>query len=482
MTTQATYTVDSTAALQRQGRALLAGFYSALQALRLFPLENQTVQKALDELHRATVRVADREDGIEVGLVGDFIFLNDVRIRLDLSTYAAFSLISNSLHRHHIGTVQIARGIRRDEWPPFLTQLLGIPPSADEAYEEFARRLAATAVEHIAVGPERERARLDQDDQGSKEAAKRAYFQTVEVARGVLGDTRLGKSVNARRVKRAVQSIVDQVLNNETSIMGMTALRDYDDYTFTHCVNVCIFSVVLGQKLGLTKLQLYELGLGGLFHDLGKMRVDPVITTKPEALDDMEFEEMQQHPTEGLLALFNMHGFGEVPFRAMLMAYEHHMKLDLTGYPPSKRPRSPTLFSRIVAVADAFDAATSRRVYQASPWRPEDALKEMRDNPERGFDPLLVKALINVTGIFPVGTLVILDTHELAVVVAPNPDPEHLHEPVIKVIYDAMGVPLAEPITVNLGSEGGEGAGPGRRIIMTARPERYGVDVGAYFL
>jgi HD-GYP domain-containing protein (c-di-GMP phosphodiesterase class II) len=94
----------------------------------------------------------------------------------------------------------------------------------------------------------------------SKEAAKRAYFQTVEVAKQVLADARLGKSVNARRVKRAVQNIVDQVLNNETSIMGMTALRDYDDYTFTHCVNVCIFSVVLGQKLGLTKLQLYELG------------------------------------------------------------------------------------------------------------------------------------------------------------------------------------------------------------------------------
>lgn len=482
MTGQATYTVDSSAALQRQGRALLVGLYSALQALRLFPLENQTAQKALDELHQAAVRVADREDGIEVSLVGDFIFLNDVRIRLDLSTYAAFSLISASLQRHRIGTVHIAPGIRRDEWPPFLALLLGASSAADDAYEQFERRLSATAVEHVTVGQERERARLDRDEDGSKEAAKRAYFQTVEVAKGVLGDTRLGKSVNARRVKRAVQSIVDQVLNNETSIMGMTALRDYDDYTFTHCVNVCIFSVVLGQKLGLTKLQLYELGLGGLFHDLGKMRIDPEVTTKPGALDDSEFALMREHPTEGLLALFNMHGFGEVPFRAMLMAYEHHMKVDLSGYPPSKRSRTPTLFSRIVAVADAFDAATSVRVYQSSPFRPEDALLEMRDNPARGFDPLLVKALINVTGIFPVGTLVILDTHELAVVVAPNPDPERLHEPVVKVIYDAVGVPLAEPITVNLGPRAEDPAGRSRRIIMTARPDRYGIDVGSYFL
>ena len=300
------------------------------------------------------------------------------------------------------------------------------------------------------------------------------------MAKNVLGDTRLGKSVNGRRVKRAVQSIVDQVLNNETSIMGMTALREYDDYTFTHCVNVCIFSVVLGQKLGLTKLQLYELGLGALFHDIGKMRVPQEVLQKPAALTAEELELMRQHPTEGLLALFNMHGFGEVPYRAMLMAYEHHMKLDLSGYPKNRRPRKPTLFSRIVAVADGFDAATTQRVYVDRAWRPEEALKEMRDNPRRGYDPLLVKALINVTGIYPVGTLVILDTHEMAVVTAPNPDPSRIHQPIIKVIYDAAGRGLPEPITVNLGEE--EPGQPTRTIIKTTRAEKYGIDVGQYFL
>jgi HD-GYP domain-containing protein (c-di-GMP phosphodiesterase class II) len=475
-----TYTVDSTAALQRQGQALLVTLYSALQSLRLFPLENQTVQKSLDDLHRAAVRIVDREGGIEIGLVGDFIFMNDVRIRLDLSTYAAFSLISASLHRHGIGSIQIIPGVGRGEWPPFLSLLLMRPQATESTFGHFTDRLSGTPVEHIAVGAQRERRQAEPDDHVSKEAAKRAYFQTVEVAKSVLGDTRLGKSVNARRVKRAVQSIVDQVLNNETSMMGMTALRDYDDYTFTHSVNVCIFSVVLGQKLGLTKLQLYELGLGALFHDLGKMRIDPEITNKTSSLTDAEFEEMKQHPTEGLLALFNMHGFGEVPYRAMLMAYEHHMKLDLTGYPRNNRTRNPSLFSRIVAVADGFDAATSNRSYQAVPWRPEDALQEMRDNPKRGYDPLLVKALINVTGIFPVGTLVILDTQEMAVVTGPNPDPTRIHEPVVKVIYDAMGVPLAEPFTVNL-AEPPEGH-PARRVVKTTRPERYGIDVGAYFL
>jgi HD-GYP domain-containing protein (c-di-GMP phosphodiesterase class II) len=477
-----TYTVDSTAAMQRQGQALLGALYSALQSMRLFPVENQTVQKALDDLHRATARVVEREGEIEIGLVGDFIFMNEARIRLDLSTYAAFSLISASLHRHGIGTLHVSQGLERQEWPPFLSLLLQSREGDEGAFEQFAARLSGTPVRHIAVGPERERASLDRDDHVSKEAAKRAYFQTVEVAKQVLGDTRLGKSVNARRVKRAVQSIVDQVLNNETSMMGMTALRDYDDYTFTHCVNVCIFSVILGQKLGLSKLQLYELGLGALFHDLGKMRIDPGITNKAGALNEAELNEMQEHPTEGLLALFNMHGFGEVPYRAMLMAYEHHMKIDLTGYPRNERPREPRLFSRIVGVADGFDAATSQRSYQAVPWRPDDALKEMRDNPDRGYDPILVKALISVTGIYPVGTLVFLDTHEMAVVTAPNPDHVNLHQPVVRIIYGANAMPLTEAVTVNLALDGLEEGRPPRRIIKTTRPERYGLDLGQYFL
>ncbi len=481
-TTNGAPLVDSGGALQRHGQTLLYAFYSALQAMKLYPLENATVQKAIDELHKIASRIAEREQVVDVSFVGDFVFLNDVRLRLDLSSYAAYSLVSNSFSRNGIGDLEIHQGVERSEWPPFLSLLMEkVGEDEEDPFRRFMNRLARTAVEHIRVGPEPERRDPGVEKEGSKEAAKRAYAQTVQVAHDVLTDVRLGRAVNVRRVKRAVQSIVDQVLNNETSIVGMTTLRDYDEYTFTHSVNVCIFSVVLGQKLGLDKLQLYELGLGALFHDIGKMRIDPEITNKPEALSDEEFEMMKQHPTEGLLALFNMHGFGHVPFRAMLMAYEHHMKTDLTGYPPNKRERKPTLFSRIVAVADGFDAATSQRAYQTA-WRPEDALREMKDNPRRGFDQLLVKAMINVTGIYPVGQVVILDTYELGVVVAPNPDPKKLNQPVVKIIIDSMGIPLPEPQTVDLGEVDPETGEARRTVIKTTDPERYGIKVSDYFV
>src|SRR5690606_31981045 len=229
-------------------------------------------------------------------------------------------------------------------------------------------------------------------------------------------------------------------------------------------------------------VQLYELGLGALFHDIGKMRIDPEIVNKPARLNEEEWRQMQRHPVEGLLALFTMRGLSEMPYRAMLQAYEHHMKLDLSGYPRNRRPREPTLFSRIVATADGFDAATSKRSYQSQPWPPDEVLREMRESTQRGFDPLLVKALINVTGVFPPGTAIILDTNELAVVVARNPDPAQVHKPIVRIITNAWGMRLAEPMTADLSEVHAVTGEPVRSIIKTTNPEKYGIQVADYFV
>jgi HD-GYP domain-containing protein (c-di-GMP phosphodiesterase class II) len=465
--------------LQWWGRGFLTAFYAAAQALKLYPLENTMVQKALAELHRVAGGLLEEEGILELRLAGDFLFLNDVRLRLDFSNYVAFSFLAGALTRHGVGTLEVEKAVTVGEWVPFLA-LLAREPASENAYEQFAARIASSPVSHVRIAPKQTQVPdVDQPDE-ERRAAHRTYTQSVQVAREVLTDVRLGRAINVRRVKRAVQSIVDQVLTNETTIVGMTTLRDFDEYTFTHSVNVCIFSVVLGQKLGLDKLQLYELGLAGLFHDIGKMRLSQEVVNKVSVLSDPEWAEVQEHPTEGLLSLFGMHGFSDVPYRAMLVAYEHHMKVDLSGYPRSVRPRQPTLYSRIVAVADGFDAATSRRSYQNLPWRPEDVFTEMRDNPTRGYDPLLVKAFINVTGIYPAGTLVILDTYELAVVVAPNPDRTRLHQPMVKLIADPLGLPLATPRQVDLSELNPETGYPRRSVIKTADPEKYGVRVADY--
>ncbi len=466
--------------LQEEGRRLLTSLYGTLNALKLYPVENETVQQALDELHALMARIVEVEGIAEIRIVGDFFFLNETRLRLDLTNFATFGSFARALQDHGIGAVEVHPGIERSEWAPFVSMLLHRPTGQEPPFEVFMDRFASAPVEHIDLRPEREV--QEPEDEESLTAAKRTYAQSVKVAKDVLGDIRLGKAVNVRKVKRAVQGIVDQVLSNESSLITMTTLRDFDEYTFTHSVNVCIFSVVIGQRLGLDKLQLYDLGLGALFHDIGKQRVDYDIINKPGGLTDEEWKQLKQHTTEGLLLLFKMHGFADVPYRQMLMAYEHHMKVDMTGYPESKRPRKPTLFSRMVAVADAFDAGTSVRSYQYDPRPPDAVLKEMRDNPKRGFDPLLVKALITATGVYPVGTLCILDTHELAVVAQVNPNPDLLHRPRVKVISDPMGVPLGETITLDLSRNDPATGRPVRTIIKTTDPQKYGIRVSDYLI
>jgi hypothetical protein len=158
------------------------------------------------------------------------------------------------------------------------------------------------------------------------------------------------------------------------------------------------------------------------------------------------------------------------------------MKTDLTGYPKSVRDRSLGIFSRIVSVADGFDAATTRRSYQTVPIEPDQVLREMWQNPKRGYDTVMVKALINLIGIYPVGTCVILDTFEIGLVAAPNPEGQQLNRPMVRIAVDADGGSVPPPGTLVSLTEQDESGAYRRSIVKVTNPERYGLTVGDYFV
>jgi len=182
-----------------------------------------------------------------------------------------------------------------------------------------------------------------------------------------------------------------------------------------------------------------------------------------------------------VLTLFGLRGYGEIPYRGMIVAYEHHMKTDLTGYPKSLRPRDLSIYSKIVAVADGFDAATSRRVYQTVPIQPDQVLKEMWENPRRGYDQIVVKAFINLIGIYPVGTCVILDTYEVALVHSANPDVTHVHRPVVRIVTTPEGGVQQPGFLADLAQRDAEGNHP-RSIVKVTDPAKYGINVSDYFV
>jgi HD-GYP domain-containing protein (c-di-GMP phosphodiesterase class II) len=467
--------------LRQGGRSLLLALYTALRSLKLYPMENATVQKALADLDITAVALLKTEIELEIRMAGDFIFVNSTRLRLELDNYASFSHILAIFRVFEIGALRVKTGVERREWQVFLGSLLNLADrgAADERLEELQERLDTAKVTHLEV----ERGLPEGGSSvEARQASKQVYAQGVAVTKDVIASVRMGRSTGLKRVKRAVQLVVDQVLNNETSMVGLTTIRDYDEYTFTHSVNVCIFSVALGKKLGFSKVQLCDLGMAALLHDVGKARVPAEVLNKPGKLDDREWKLIQAHPWYGALTLFGMRGYEEIPYRSILVAHEHHMKTDLTGYPKVVRPRTLGIFSRIVAVADGFDAATTRRVYQTVPIEPDQVLREMWENQNRGYDRVLVKALINLIGIYPVGTCVILDTFEVGVVAAPNPDGEQLKRPLVRIAVDADGAPVPAPGNQVSLSEKDESGAYRRTIVKVTNPSRYGITVGDYFV
>jgi HD-GYP domain-containing protein (c-di-GMP phosphodiesterase class II) len=468
--------------IRRAGKGLILAFYAALRAIKMYPLENAAVIKSAEDLASLAGELLAREEELEIRVSGEFVFINTVRLRLDLDNYASFSHLLSVFRSSGVGSVHLRKAPQVKEWSRLLALLL--VPSTDPPetrFHQLTAKLGQQSLDVFDVGAPTEQAADDEVRQKSKELAKRTYAHSVAVTKDLMTSVRLGGSPNIKKIKRVVQGIVDQILNEETSMIGLTTIRDYDEYTFTHSVNVCIFSVALGKRLGLAKLQLYDLGMAALFHDIGKSRIPAEIINKPGGLSDDEWRQIAAHPWLGALALFQTRGSQDLPFRAMVVAHEHHMKLDLTGYPRPIRPRVMSMFSKIVAVADGFDAATSRRAYQTTPLTPAQVLQEMRDNPRRGMDQVVVKAFINLTGIYPVGTLVVLDTFELGIVHAVNPIPEMLSRPVVRVISDSRGNLMHPGILADLAEQSGDGVYL-RTIIKTDNPDRYGITVGDYFL
>ncbi len=466
---------------ERASRAVVVAFHGALRAVRLYPVENVAVQNALNELGNACQRIMSNSDGCEIRRSGDFIFVNETRVRLALDNYAAVAYVLTQLRDAGVGSVRFGVLPEPRMWVVLLAFLQAPPLEYPEEARlgQLEQRLAqanVTVFEFDPPGGELD----DDDDLDARERARKTYMRSLDVTREVMTAARLGRSPSLKRVKRAVQAVVDAILTDPSSLIGMTTLREFDEYTFVHSVNVCILSVALGRRLGLSKVQLLDLGVAALLHDIGKSRLPTDVLNKRGALSEDERETIRTHTWQGVLALFSLPIGSGRPWRAIVSANEHHMRVDVSGYPATRRTQSLSLLSKIIAVADGFDAATSTRVYQDTPWSPAHVLQGMRDNARLGFDPIIVKAFVNLTGIYPIGTVVVLDSFELGLVHAAHAEQDALSRPVVRVLADAQGNLLTDPPLVDLMAQDQSGHYL-RTIIRTDDPDRWGIRVSDYF-
>jgi putative nucleotidyltransferase with HDIG domain len=266
----------------------------------------------------------------------------------------------------------------------------------------------------------------------------------TDASRALIGRVRAGAVLELGEMQRASSALLSEVRENTVAVVALTYLCQCDDYTIEHSVDVAILLVAIARVLGVPEAELAPLALAGLMHDVGKQRVPHRILQKAEALTDEEFAEIRRHPQYGYELLAEC---PDCPESTRAVALEHHERLDGTGYPGRLTGAELHPYSRIVAVADTFDAMTSDRVYRRG-CSPRRAVLEIYRDRERRLDAEAVDGLIKLIGVYPVGTRVLLTTGEHGVVVAPNPD--DTTRPVVRIDRDARGRCLVAPFTLSL--------------------------------
>ena len=462
--------------------AFLSALYAVLRSIRTRGVGTASTRAALDRLRASFDSMLDSESRLHIRIVRGTLFVNQEALTSDVENFVYYAYVLDTLAGAGLGLVTFTGVPARRDLEVFLGLVVRLSdPERDPGrIVKLRRAMQSQAVRDIDVQHHAEEGADFPRERERRAAAKRTYEESVAISRELFNGTRMGRSANVKQVKHAVQNIVDGVLGNEASLGGLSTLKDYDDYAFTHAVNVCIFCVAIGRRLGLTKAQLYDLGHAALVHDVGMSRIPHEILTKGSRLSEAERERMEAHTWLGALSIFELRDFGEVPFQSMIVAYEHHMQGDGVGYPAVVRPREVSVFSKIIAVAAAFDAATNERAYSAA-LPADEVLRELWEDRSLGYDPVIVKALINLLGIYPVGTCVILDTYELAIVHAANSDLSFIHRPIVRLLCDPDGMWLHPAPLVDLADSSGV-EGYVRSIIKVTDPDRYGIQVSDYFV
>jgi HD-GYP domain-containing protein (c-di-GMP phosphodiesterase class II) len=463
--------------LVRLGKRFVRTFFVLYKTAGNYAPGHPALAQPLAELAEVVTEFERRREEALLACHDDTLFVGELRLKPDAAGFEAFLTTMRSLKRAGIGSVAFtpqAGAAELAAWFSMLRETEAMP-SDDPCGVLLARMktagLAGIEVERPVEGVVSAAAVAD-----AKERAKGLYAQTIEAISDVMENVKVGKALRLTRAKRVVQTMIDQLLAAEANLLGLTNLRCHDEYTYNHSVNVGILSIAIGQRVGLSKNRLVELGMAAVFHDIGKSCIPLAVLNKPAAFDEQEWAVVRRHPVLGVRELLRLKGADALTARIMQGAFEHHLNLDGSGYPRVAYPRGVSLSGRIVAIADCYDALTSSRVYRRVADPPEITLRYILEKSGSLYDPVLAKLFANALGLYPVGTLCQLSGGELAVVTRSNPDPELWERPAVRVIATPGGaavdggiVDLADP-------------GAGRRIVRTLDAHANGIDVGRYFL
>ena len=274
--------------------------------------------------------------------------------------------------------------------------------------------------------------------------AAKIVTKAKDAVSSMFHEARMGKALDTADAMPLVEEISNSVMRNPGAVISLARLKTKDNYTYMHSVAVCALMVALARQLGLNEQQTKQAGMAGLLHDIGKMMIPMEILNKPGKLTDDEFQTIKSHPAEGHKMLLDGKGVDDV---ALDVCLHHHEKADGSGYPERLSGDQISLFARMGAICDVYDAITSNRPYKDG-WDPAESLKKMAEWSKGQFDPMIFQAFIKSIGIYPIGSLVRLESGRLGVVV--DQSPTSLLTPMVKVFFSTKSNLRIAPEVVGL--------------------------------
>ena len=306
------------------------------------------------------------------------------------------------------------------------------------------------------------------------EHAKAVQRKTLETARDVLDSIRKGNPFSVSKVEEAAQDIVESIVRNPDALISLCQIKGYDEYTYTHSVDVSVLATSLAYSLGYNHEQLLQVCVGGVLHDIGKMKVPESILNKPGKYTEWEFNIMKKHPDYGLEIANGKKNISEFS-KAIII--QHHERFNGKGYPRGLFGMEIAEIGLIGAVADVYDALTSNRVYRAA-WTPQKALAVIFQGCDEEYSREIVERFTKQMGIYPVGSFVRLVSGEMGVVI--RIDRGNLLSPVVLILFDAAGSRLDQPVEYDLSKKQKEGEGRLYTVEVSLNPRAYRVDVAPY--
>ena len=430
---------------------ILKGINSAVKGKKLYPAGHPAIAAPITKAYQTLSELLKTNNKIFVGITKDVMVFEETPL---MDAEKTLGELLHQMKRREIEGIIFEKGLMQEEFFSFIDSLSG---ETILKGKELQTMLASRNISHITI----------------KSISKRSIFETytdaISVVQETMNQIRLGKVPQAGEIVRVSDELTELVLTDQNAMLGLTMIKNYDNYLFNHSVNVSILSIALAESMKQEEANLRIVGVGGLLHDLGKTGVAEEIIRKPDRLSTEEFESIKQHPVLGSKMIEQMPGLAGLISRVV---YEHHIRYDHSGYPLTESPLHP--LSMIITIVDAYDAMTTLRVYQR-PFNPVEAIKLMNTMSGKHFDPNTLKAFIAMIGFYPVGTTVRLTTNDIGIVTKANPTDSL--SPTVKIIFGGDGKQINKPYELDLLKEGNRNI----KIIAPVDPLTKGMDLGHFF-